>query len=346
MNEIINASPFLQGYFMTLVTIVGMVVGSFLNVVALRLLSEESFVFPPSKCPKCKTPIKWYDNIPVFSYIFLLKGKCRSCQKKISLQYPIVEAITGSIFLAVFLHAGFSLNTLFLWFLSSCMIVMTLTDLKEKVIFDITSIPLIPIGLAYTFFDLGNSGLGQTTIELMGINLTLNSIFISAVIGAIAGAAFFELVSGLGYLMVGQRAFGEGDTIIAAALGAWFGWKAIIAIILMSFVFQLIIGLPLIMMNMYKDKDHKSLFATFMLIFSVFVPFIGQLTGISQSLTGALFFAILAFGIAGYGVVVILKRAKERENFTFLPFGPALILGGFAIMFFQDQIISYISNIY
>ena len=89
-------------YVYVLVVILGLVIGSFLNVVGLRFLSGESIVFPASKCPKCQTKLKWYDNIPVLAYTLLL-GKCRYCKEKISFQYPLVEAITAIMFLFVFL---------------------------------------------------------------------------------------------------------------------------------------------------------------------------------------------------------------------------------------------------
>ena len=91
----------------------GLCIGSFLNVVALRGLSGESIVFPPSKCPKCGKKLNWYTNIPVISYIFLL-GKCQFCKKPISLQYPIVEAANAILYLIMFLSFGLSLKTLFL----------------------------------------------------------------------------------------------------------------------------------------------------------------------------------------------------------------------------------------
>lgn len=346
MNYLEVFTPFQQGYILTMITITGLLIGSFLNVVALRLLSEESIVFPNSKCPKCSKPIKWYDNIPVLSYI-LLGGKCRNCKEKISIQYPIVEATTGLLFLAIFLIGGFTLKTISLWILVSALIVITLTDLKEQVIFDITSIPLIPLGLIYNFFDIGHSGLGTRVIHLAGINssITLNEAFISALIAAIFGALFFEIISRIGVLMVGQRAFGEGDSIIAAALGAWFGWPMIAAIIIMSFIFQVIIGIPVILHNMYKDKDFKSLGFTCLLLFSVFIPLIGRSLSLTDTLTGALSVTILSFLCAGIGVYVILNKAKERQSFTFLPFGPALVAGGLVVMFWGDLVISTYLNL-
>lgn len=342
----LNSSQ-LHIYILCVTCFVGLCIGSFLNVVALRLLSDESFVFPPSKCPKCKNAIAWYDNIPVISYL-LLRAKCRHCKSHISIQYPLVELSTALLFIAIVNSFGLSLKTLFLLILTSCLIVITITDLREKLIYDLTSIPLIPLGLIYNFFDLSNSGAGIVTIPLhgIGVTLTLNDVFISALIGAIVGGAFFEIFSRLGLLFVGQYAFGGGDSIIGAALGAWFGWKMVLIILALSFIFQLFIGLPIILFNMYKDKDHKSIIFTSILVFSVFIPYLGRMTGITNNLYGALFITLLAFTCAGIGVYVILKRTRERQSFTFIPFGPALVFGGFIVMFWGQKILSLCLNHY
>ena len=114
------------------ILVVGACIGSFLNVVALRAISKESIVFPSSKCPFCNEPIKWFDNIPVLSYFFTFKGKCRNCGEKVSIQYPIVEALTAILFLAVFLSFGLTVKTLLLWILLSISIVIIITDLKNE----------------------------------------------------------------------------------------------------------------------------------------------------------------------------------------------------------------------
>ena len=98
------------GFF---IFIIGLCIGSFLNVVILRGLSEESIVYPPSKCPKCQSPLKWWHNIPILSFI-LLKGKGGFCHEKISIQYPIIEFITGYLFLSAFLKFGFTVNLFFI----------------------------------------------------------------------------------------------------------------------------------------------------------------------------------------------------------------------------------------
>ena len=120
-------------YVLFWVCIVGLCFGSFFNVVILRSLSNESIVFPASKCPKCGNALKPWHNIPLLSYLFL-RGKCAFCKEKISLQYPVVEFLTMLLFAFSFLKFGFSWKTLFAIILSSCMLIMTMTDLKEKLV--------------------------------------------------------------------------------------------------------------------------------------------------------------------------------------------------------------------
>ena len=126
----------------------GTVIGSFLNVVALRGLSGESIVLPPSKCPKCGNKLKPWHNIPILSYIFL-GGKCAFCKEKISIQYPIVEALTGILLVCCLLKYGLTLNTLFIFILGCILIVMSVTDIREKVILAGHAWFLIIVGLVY-----------------------------------------------------------------------------------------------------------------------------------------------------------------------------------------------------
>ena len=323
-------------YYGFIAGFIGLVIGSFLNVVALRLIAEKDFVKGRSKCPKCENLIAWFDNIPVLSYI-LLRGKCRKCGEKISLQYPIVELLTGAFFVATVSFFGFTLKTLFLLILVCNLIVITITDIKEKYIFDINSIPLIPIGLIYNFFDVGNNSVG--TLKVLGI--TFNDVFISALIGAVLGAAFFEIFSRIGLLLAGEYAFGAGDSILAAGLGAWFGWKLTVIIIALSFLAQMIIGVPVIIHNMYKSKDFQSLWAMVALLFSVGLTFLGKYYTYAGESGIALAIILVSFVVAGISIFVILKRTRERQSYTFLPFGPALVIAGFLVMFFSGYFLNY-----
>jgi len=338
--ELSSFTTFWQIYILVLTGIIGLIVGSFLNVVVLRLFSGESIVFPGSKCPKCSHPIAWYDNIPVISYL-LLKGKCRNCSQPISIQYPLVELATGLLFIATVICFGLGLKTFFLLILISALVVITMTDIKEQVVFDIVSMPLIPLGLVYNFFDIANTA----TSDVKFFALTFNDAFLAALAGAIIGVVFFELFARLGIVLVGHRAFGGGDSIIAAALGAWFGWKMLIIIIVISFILQLLIGLPVILFNMYKDKDFKSLFYMSLLLFSLVISILGKILGLTNHYIAALIILLISFGLAGVGVIGVLSRAKERKTFTLLPFGPALVFGGLIVLFLGPNIMSWFTNI-
>ena len=193
---------------LALVFITGLCIGSFLNVVILRTLSEESIVFPASKCPKCQTPLKWWHNIPVLSYIFL-KGKCAFCKEHISIQYPIVELFTGIVFTLLFMKFGVSLDTVFAWAAASLMIVIAGTDIKEKVVYDLHTYILIGVGLVYAIIV---TAMAMTQIHQAGTPLEftkyilLNNPVTMSIFGIIAGALILEVCARAGYLLAGTRA--------------------------------------------------------------------------------------------------------------------------------------------
>ncbi|MDO9351069.1 MAG: prepilin peptidase, partial [Deltaproteobacteria bacterium] len=126
--------------------VLGAIVGSFLNVCISRLPKEESIVRPGSHCPKCKTPIQYYDNIPLISFL-LLRGKCRYCQASISIQYPIVEAITALSSFFLFITFGVSLSFIYYFSFVAALIAITVIDLYHQIIPDVISLPGIVIGL-------------------------------------------------------------------------------------------------------------------------------------------------------------------------------------------------------
>ena len=301
------------------VFIIGLCIGSFLNVVILRALSEESIVFPASKCPICQTPLKWWHNIPVLSYI-LLGGKCAFCKEKISIQYPIVELLTGIIFTLVFIKFGLSIETLFIWAIASVMIAMAGTDIKEKVVFDVHT---------FTFIGLGF----LNTLYLTGALYFLNhkfvpTLIISSLIGAVLGAVIMEVLARLGYLVAGTRAFGEGDTFIAIGLGALLGWKILLITLILSAIIQVIAFLPVFIRGLVQNKDWKTL-ATFFAFIAYAIGFcLLRLTDVSYVI-GAIVLALLGV----LACVFILKGLKEHpENRTYMPFGPAMVLAGLIVI--------------
>ena len=123
---------------------VGAVVGSFLNVLIFRIPEGQSIVLPSSHCPKCGHAIRVYDNIPIISYL-ILRGKCRDCHEKISMQYPIVEAITALMSLLLFLKFGLSFKYLSSFIFTCALITITFIDLRHQIIPDVISLPGIPV---------------------------------------------------------------------------------------------------------------------------------------------------------------------------------------------------------
>lgn len=234
------------------VFITGLCIGSFLNVVILRALSGESIVFPASKCPKCQTPLKWWHNIPVISYIFL-RGKCAFCKEKISIQYPIIELLTGYLYVMTFVKFGYSFNTIFTIIFLSLFIVISTTDIKEHVAFDVHSYILATFGLIYNFFNFGNLYDGYTFI--------FHTSFIASILGLLIGAGVIGLYLGIGYLFFKTIIIGVGDIFIAGAIGACFGWKYILQLILLAIVIQVILYIPVFINKLIKKQDYKTIIA-------------------------------------------------------------------------------------
>lgn len=340
------------------VLITGACIGSFLNVVALRALSNESIVFPASKCPKCNTPIKWYDNIPVLSYLFTFKGKCRSCGEKVSIQYPIVEAITAVLFLVVFLFFGISLKTLMLLILLCISIVITITDLKKEYVFDSHSWALIIVSIVYSA-------------------ITHDITF--AFIGLLGGAVIMEAIARLSYYLVRKksqeeaekqettseekeeqkeneedinindyvekykRAFGEGDTYLAAAAGALLGIKYFIAAIACAIIVQAACILPQFMKKLLEQGQKRLFISLVGFITLALVYFI-----VSNLITINLFivygFIALLLFFAIDSITRLKKATVDSEGFTAIPFGPALLFATFIMLFFGSPIVSIIKK--
>ena len=317
-----------------LVFIIGLCIGSFLNVVILRALSNESIVFPASKCQKCQHKLLWWHNIPILSYIFL-RGKCGFCGEKISIQYPVVEFLTGVVFVLVFLKFGISWDTLFALVIGSLFIVIAGTDWKEKVVFDMHTYSLIGVGILYailvTALDLYQfhqltGGFNFTTEWIIGNPVS------STLLGIILGFVVMEIVARIGYLIAGSRAFGEGDSFIAAGLGAVFGWRMLVIILIMSVIIQVIITLPV---YVKKEIDNRNwmvvlslgAFLTYTIAFLMAMQF-GWLENTIAYVLSAIVLAVIGI----FACREVLRGIREPENRTYLPFGPALILAGLIVL--------------
>ncbi len=212
----------------------GAIVGSFLNVCIYRLPREESIVFPGSHCPYCKTPIRFYDNIPIISYI-LLRGKCRYCSHIISPQYPIIEGLTAFSSVLLFIKYGISLNYLIYFAFVSALIVITVIDLYHQIIHDVISLPGIGVGLLSSL-------------------ILSNITFWESLIGIISGGGILFLVA-VGYQWLFKReGMGGGDVKLLAMIGAFLGWKSVFLTIILSSFIGSVVGIVLIAI---KGKNLK-----------------------------------------------------------------------------------------
>lgn len=317
------------------VFIIGLCIGSFLNVVILRSLSEESIVFPASKCPKCQTPLKWWHNIPVLSYIFL-RGKCGFCKEKISIQYPLVELFTAILFTVIFLKFQVSLNTLLYWIVSSLLIVIAVTDIKEKVVFDVHTISLGVVGLVNAAAITGVAAylMVKDDAFVLSKELLIFNPFTISVIGVFLGIIVMEVLARLGYLFVGSRAFGEGDTYIAAALGAVFGWRALVVILILSVIVQVIMTLPVFIKKLVEQKDKITLSTLFGFIVYAVIFFVAtQQTTLLNNIVAYSILAVIFALIGLYLCFRIIKGLKEDgANALYLPFGPAMVISAIIVM--------------
>ncbi len=201
----------------------GLAVGSFLNVCIYRIPLRKSIINPPSSCPQCGERIRFYDNIPLFSYLILL-GKCRHCRSPIPLQYPLVEVVTGLLSAALFIRYDLSADYFLLFFFASALVAIAFIDLHHKIIPDVLSIPALIIGAGASLL-----GFGQVP-------------WTESLIGVIGGGGFLYLVAVIFEKLRGRQGMGGGDVKMLAMIGAWMGWRSLPFILLISASAGILIG--------------------------------------------------------------------------------------------------------
>ncbi len=214
--------------------ILGAMVGSFLNVCIFRLPKEESIIIPGSHCPHCQHPIKFYDNIPLISYL-ILGGRCRYCKKSISVQYPLVEGITAISSLCLFLRYGLSWSYLFYFSFVAALIVITVIDLYHQIIPDVISIPGIGVGL-------------------LGALILPHITFFNSLMGTLLGGGSLFVIATLYQWLFKREGMGGGDVKLLAMMGAVLGWDVVLLTILLSSLIGSITG---ILIMVLKGKGFK-----------------------------------------------------------------------------------------
>lgn len=315
--------------------VIGLCVGSFLNVVVLRGFSGESIVLPPSHCTKCNHKLAWYDNIPLFSYL-ILKGKCRYCSEKISMQYPLVELATGIVFAGLYYKYSFAtinLNILFLIIAASLGIVMTVTDIKEKVIFDTHAYILMVVGLIYNFFNIAGVNNTKIAFWVFGHKIAVYQTFIHSILGLIGGFGVLVALAWITKLITKRDCFGEGDAYILGGLGAFFGVANAIVILFLSIFIWGGLSIPVFMYKWFKNKDYKLFYGMLLFAVTIVLFLTGEFLNLFDSIIFQWFALILIASIGFYCCRQLLTSIKQGNNLTVIPYGPALIFGAFVVMF-------------
>jgi len=222
-------------YIIEIITFIyGLCIGSFLNVCIHRLPLSKSIVKPGSMCPNCETFIRFYDNIPVFSYIWL-KGRCRKCNTPISFRYVMVEILTGICALCVLLKFGLSLEGFVYFVFIAALIAVIYIDIDHRIIPNVITLPGIPI-----FF--------VASLAVQAVTLK------ESILGIIIGGGSLYLVALTYRLLTGKEGMGGGDIKLLAMFGALIGWKGVLFTIFVSSAIGTIAGLTVMLVTKKNMK--------------------------------------------------------------------------------------------
>jgi len=258
--ERIAIEPFFSAGIGALVFVFGLIVGSFLNVCIYRMPRERSVVAPRSFCPHCKKTIPWYDNIPLLSYL-LLGGKCRSCRKKISLQYFIIELLTGLFFLWFYSAMGLGAR-FFIYLIFVCgLIVATFVDFNFRIIPDEISVGGIIVGLLCS---LAFPALHHASSNLVGLARSL--------LGVVVGGGVIWLTGIIGDFIFKKETMGGGDVKLLAMIGAFVGWQMVLLTFFIAPLFGSVVGIIIKL----KTKDSLIAYGPYLALASIVVLFWGN----------------------------------------------------------------------
>jgi len=233
-----------------IVFILGSIWGSFSNVCIHRLPDNKGVVRGRSYCPSCKKQIRWYDNIPIFSYV-LLKAKCRDCSAKINVKYLLVELVCALSFVWFFYLFGLSLTTLLFFILSIFFVIIFFIDLKHFIIPNELTFPLMAIGLFKSFDP--------------NLNQYLFPNFLNSVIGGVAGYLIIWMIIFIYKRLRNKEGMGLGDAKLLSAIGFWFGWISIPFILFFSSFIALVLAIPSLM-NKSKNLSSQIPFGPYLIL--------------------------------------------------------------------------------
>lgn len=232
----------------------GAIIGSFANVCILRIPAEESIVSPGSRCPHCKQPVAWYDNVPLLSWL-VLRGRCRRCSGPISFRYSVVELSSALAAVALYLRVGFGVEWVVLFAFVAALIVVTFIDLDHRIIPDVVSLPGMVVGFVLSL--RGEPGA------------------VSSAIGIVLGAGLL-LAVGWGYeTATGREGMGGGDVKLLGMIGAFLGWRSVPFTLLFSSLSGSAVGLTLMWWT-GSDTKYAIPFGPFLALGAALYIFCGE----------------------------------------------------------------------
>lgn len=231
----------------------GIAVGSFLNVCIHRLPLRESLAWPASHCPRCNVALKPYDNIPILSYV-RLRGRCRACKAPISVKYPIVEAVTGTLFVAA--YALFEPPVLYQRELFGCaMIVLFAIDLEHRILPNVITLPGVALGFALSFF--------------------MPPGWIDSLLGVVLGGGSLWLIAEAYFRVRHEEGMGFGDVKMLAMIGAFLGWKLMLLTLVLSSLLGSLIGIAIIVIQR-GDMKYALPFGSFLAVGAMVAGTVGD----------------------------------------------------------------------
>lgn len=214
----------------------GLIIGSFLTVCIRRLPRGESIIAPRSACPACRQPIRWYDNVPLLSFI-LLRGRCRACRASIPIRYPLVELLNGLGYVAIASRFGYGWEAVVYAVFLSALLAVTWIDWDHQIIPDAITLPGILMGLACS-----------TWVLPVG--------FLNAFIGVMVGGGVLLAMAWLSPLLFGKEGLGGGDIKLLAMIGAFLGWQYALGTLMIASIAGSIVGIGLMAMRILQKGQY------------------------------------------------------------------------------------------
>lgn len=298
------------GYQFICILIIGLIMGSFYNVIIVRTLSGESIIAPPSKCPNCNTRLKWWENIPVFSYL-ILNGKCSYCHNKINIMYPIIEILSAIIYGIIFVKFGFSIK-FFLSIISlSIFLILAGMDIREK---------RISTKLLY--------------LSIITSVLFNYSNFPDSISGLLVGGGIAYIIRKLLNFIFKKEVIGDGDIFAIMSASALCGLSHIVFILLLMIIFQLMFSLPNIAKKLLNEKKYSLGYLLIWFVISYIFAFFIRYYFIYPSIfLSFLIFLNLILSIL-FLCKYLFKEVTTSENLVIEAFLPSVFLSVFTFLFF------------